>query len=56
MIETVDDSIDEDNEAFVVTLSTTNPNVQIDKSKGVTTVTITDNDGECTHISVLFNQ
>ncbi|CAB4005231.1 MAM and LDL-receptor class A domain-containing 1-like, partial [Paramuricea clavata] len=43
-IATEDDSITEDEEVFVVTLSTTNPSVQIDKAKGVTTVTIKDND------------
>ena len=42
-----DDSIDEDDEIFVVTLSTTSQNVQIDKLKGVTTITIQDNDGKC---------
>jgi hypothetical protein len=40
-----DDSIIEADEVFVVTLSTTNPNVKIDRVRGTTTVTITDNDG-----------
>ena len=44
-IATYDDSIAEDDEIFMVTLSTTSPNVQIDKFKGVTTVTIQDNNG-----------
>ena len=52
MIETIDDSIKEENEVFVATLSTTNRNVQIEK--GVTTITITDNDGECIRISILY--
>ena len=43
VIETVDDSIKEENEVFVVTLSTTDPNVQIDKGL-VMTITIIDND------------
>ncbi|CAB4039472.1 Hypothetical predicted protein, partial [Paramuricea clavata] len=44
-IATKDDLITEVDEVFVVTLSTTDPRVQIDKAKGVTTVTINDNDG-----------
>ena len=52
-IATNDDSIAEDNEIFMVTLSTTNPNVQIDKFKGVTTVTIRDKDGKCIKFTLL---
>ncbi|CAB4021986.1 Hypothetical predicted protein, partial [Paramuricea clavata] len=44
-IATKDDSVIEADEVFVVTLSTTSPSVQIDKVKGVTTITINDNDG-----------
>ena len=47
VIKTVDDSIIEDDEIFVVTLSTTNLDVQIDTFKGTTTVTIIDNDSKC---------
>ena len=52
VIETVDDSIKEENEVFVATLSTTNRNVQIDKG-AVMTITIIDNDGECFDILIL---
>ena len=45
VIKIVDDSTIDDDEIFVVTLSTTNLNVQIDKSKGATSVTIIVNDG-----------
>ena len=45
IIATTDDAIVEDDEVFVVTLTTTNPVVQINQTKEVTTVTITDNDG-----------
>ncbi|CAB4028111.1 Hypothetical predicted protein, partial [Paramuricea clavata] len=43
-IATTDDSIIEPDEVFVVTLSTTSLNVQIDKVKGVIIITINDND------------
>ena len=47
VVETTDDAIVEDDELFVVTLTTTNPVVRINKTRAVTTVTITDNDGKC---------
>ena len=50
VIETVDDSIKEENEVFVVTLSTINRNVHIDKGE-VMTITIIDNDDDETNSS-----
>ena len=47
VIEAIDDSINEDDEVLIVTLSTANTNVEIDKSKEITTITIIDNDGKC---------
>ena len=47
VISTKDDSFIEGDEFIVVTLSTTSPNVQIDKDKGVTSININDNDGKC---------
>jgi hypothetical protein len=46
-IATKDDSIIEPDEFFVVILSTTSSNVQIDKVKGVIFITINDNNGKC---------
>jgi hypothetical protein len=53
-IVTKDDSVIEADEVFVVTLSTTSPSVKIDKVKGVTTITINDNDGKCSVPHVTF--
>ena len=53
-IATYDDSVIEADEVFVVILSTTSPSVQIDKAKGITTITINDNDGKSSVLHVTF--